>query len=66
LEIGLQLSSEAFLALSKRFNQNIKEWSKADKNAQRTRHRKPEAMDIYDTCKGNGVLNAFIKSDPHL
>jgi hypothetical protein len=50
----LELSSEAFLALSKRFKANTKEWLKADKAAQRTRNKKPEAMDIYDTSKGKG------------
>jgi hypothetical protein len=55
LDSGLELSSEAFLTLSKRFKTNTKEWLKADKAAQRTRNRKPEAMDIYDTSKGKGM-----------
>jgi hypothetical protein len=55
LESGLELSSEAFLTLSKCFKTNTKEWLKADKAAQRTRDRKLEAMDIYDTSKGNGM-----------
>jgi hypothetical protein len=60
LESGLELSAEAFLTLSKRFKQNTKEWLKADKTAQRTRNRKPEAMDIYDTAKGKGMRNVFL------
>jgi hypothetical protein len=66
LESGLELSAEAFLTLSKRFKESTKEWLKADKAAQRTRHRKPEAMDIYDTSKEQGARHVFLRSNPHL
>jgi hypothetical protein len=65
MEPGLELSAEAFLTLSKRFKQNTKEWLKADKAAQQTRNRKPEAMDIYDTAKGKGMINIFLRSHPY-
>ena len=66
LESGLELSAEAFLTLSKRFKANTKVWLKADKTAQQTRSRKPEAMDIYDTSKGTGTRNAFLRLEPCL
>jgi hypothetical protein len=66
LEAGLELSAEAFLSLSKRFKTNTKEWAKADKAAQRTRNRKPESMDIYDTVKGQGLSNIILLCNPHL
>jgi hypothetical protein len=66
LESGLELSAEAFLTLSKRFKHSTKEWLKADKAAQRTRNRKPEAMDIYDTAKGKGMGNVFLRSNLRL
>jgi hypothetical protein len=47
---GLEFSSEAFLTLSKRFKEQTKGWLKVDMAAQRTRHRKPENMDIYNTA----------------
>jgi hypothetical protein len=61
LESSLELSADAFLTLSKRFKQNTKEWLKADVAAQRTRHRKPEVMDIYDTAKEQGMRIAFLR-----
>jgi hypothetical protein len=66
LESGLDLSAEAFSSLSKRFKTETKEWLKADKVAQRTRHKKPEAMDIYDTAKEMGMGNAVLRSHLYL
>ena len=43
------------MSLSTRFKSNTEEWLEADKEAQRTRSKKPEAMDIYDTAKGKGM-----------
>jgi hypothetical protein len=63
LESGLELSAEAFLTLSKRFKTETKGWLKADKAAQRTRHRKPEAMDIYDTEREKGIGSAILLSN---
>ena len=55
LELGLDLSAEAFLTLSKRFKKQTREWLKADNEAQQARDTQPEAMDIYDTVKENGI-----------
>jgi hypothetical protein len=60
LDTGLELSAEAFLNLSKRFKKNTKEWAQADKDTQRSRNRKPESMDIYDTVKGQGLRNILL------
>jgi hypothetical protein len=60
LDSGFDLSAEAFITLSKRFKEHTKGWLKADKAAQRTRHRKPEAMDIYDTVKEKGMQKLFL------
>jgi hypothetical protein len=63
---GSELSAEAFVTLSKRFKDQTKGWLKADNAAQKTRHRKPEAMDIYDTAKEKGVrIELFLRSNPH-
>jgi uncharacterized protein YifN (PemK superfamily) len=56
----LELSAEAFVTLSKRFREQTQAWLKADKIAQRSRQRKPEAMDIYDTVKEKGMINLFL------
>jgi hypothetical protein len=55
LQSGLELSAEAFLNLSKRFKEQTKTWLEEDQVAQRTRHNKPDAMDIYDTIKTQGM-----------
>jgi Kyakuja-Dileera-Zisupton transposase len=57
LDSGSELSAEAFVTLSKRFKEKTKGWLKADNATQQTRHRKPEAMDIYDTAKEKGMRN---------
>ncbi|KAN0136041.1 hypothetical protein V8E53_006202 [Lactarius tabidus] len=49
LQPGLEHSAEAFLNLSKHFKEQSKTWLAEDKAAQRTRHKNPDAMDIYDT-----------------
>lgn len=49
LEIGLDLSADAFDALSKRFKNNTEQWLKTEKHAQASRHEDPSVMDIYDT-----------------
>ncbi|KAN0141876.1 hypothetical protein V8E53_000338 [Lactarius tabidus] len=51
LQPGLEHSAEAFLNLSKHFKEQSKTWLAEDKAAQRTRHKNPDAMDIYDTSK---------------
>jgi hypothetical protein len=61
LESGLDLSAEAFVALSKRSKDRTKAWSRADKKAQRTRHITPEAMDIYDTTQEKGKRMLLIR-----
>jgi hypothetical protein len=66
LNSGLELSSEAFITLSKRFKEHTKGWLKADKAAQQTRHRNPEVMDIYDTIKEKGMRNILFRSNIHL
>ena len=66
LEAGLELSAEAFLNRSKRFKTSTKDWAQADEDAQRTRSRKPESMDIYDTIKGQGLSNIILRWYPHL
>ena len=65
LDSGLDLSSEAFLTLSKRFKEQTKGWLKADMAAQRSRHRKPEVMDIYDAAKEKGMIHLFIRPFLH-
>lgn len=55
LQSGLELSAEAFINLTKRFKEDSKTWLAEDKAAQRTRHNSPDAMDIYDTSKGQGM-----------
>ena len=49
MEIGLDLSADAFDALSKRFKNNTEQWLKTEKHAQASRHEDPSVMDIYDT-----------------
>ncbi|KAN0135970.1 hypothetical protein V8E53_006131 [Lactarius tabidus] len=48
---GLEHSAKAFLNLSKHFKEQSRTWLAEDKAAQRTRHKNPDAMDIYDTSK---------------
>lgn len=55
LQSGLDLSAEAFVNLSKRFKEQNRLWLAEDKAAQRTRHNSPDAMDIYDTFKTQGI-----------
>jgi hypothetical protein len=66
LDSELELSAEVFITLSKCFKEHTKVWLKADKVAQRTRHSKPDAMDIYDTAKEKGMRYIFLQSNPHL
>lgn len=65
LESGLELSSEAFITLSKRFKKQTKEWLKEDNAAQMERQQKPEAMDIYDTAKEKGKTNVLLRLNVH-
>ena len=55
LQSGLELSAEAFINLSQRFKNQRGTWLEEDKIAQRTRHNKPEAMDIYNTMEMQGM-----------
>jgi hypothetical protein len=60
----LALSAEAFFNLNDRFGNLTKAWLKADQMAQRTRWTNPDAMDIYDTAKEEGMslwLSIMIK-----
>ena len=55
LQSGLELSTEAFINLSKRFKADRKTWLADEKAAQKNRHNEPNAMDIYDTINTQGM-----------
>ena len=55
LQSGLELSTEAFINLSKRFKADRKTWLADKKAAQKNRHNEPNAMDIYDTINTQGM-----------
>ncbi|KAN0138135.1 hypothetical protein V8E53_004024 [Lactarius tabidus] len=61
LQPGLERSAEAFLDLSKHFKEQIKTWLAEDKATQRTRHKNPDAMDIYDTSKTEAPTRSTIQ-----
>ena len=55
LQSGLELSTEAFINLSKCFKADRKTWLADEKAAQKNRHNEPNAMDIYDTINTQGM-----------
>jgi hypothetical protein len=55
----LELSAEAFINLSKRFRGKTKDWLEEDKEAQQTRQKHPESMDIYDISKAMGMQQSY-------
>jgi hypothetical protein len=57
LQPGLELSSEAFVNLSKCFKEDRKTWLAEDKAAQKDKHNNPNAMDIYDTISTQGMAH---------
>jgi hypothetical protein len=58
----LRVQSKVFLNLSKHFKEQSKTWLAEDKAAQQTRHKNPDAMDIYDTSKTEGMAFIFKSS----
>jgi hypothetical protein len=55
LEYGLEVSSETFKALSKRFKSRTIKWFQEEREAQDKRQMDPKAMDIYDTTMAKGM-----------
>jgi hypothetical protein len=51
----MALSADTFGALSTRFQEKIKPWLRAEKNAQLNRHEDSTLMDIYDTISTKGM-----------
>lgn len=55
LQIGMDLSADAFDALTKRLGKTVKPWLKAEQHAQLNRHKDSTLMDMYDTAKAKGL-----------
>jgi hypothetical protein len=55
LESGLDLSADAFDALTRRQGKKAKPWLKVEQHAQLNRHKDSALMDIYDTATAKGM-----------
>ena len=57
MEVGMDLSAEAFASLTMCLRKHTKQWLKADRHAQSNRSTDSTVMDIYDTVTVKGMYD---------
>lgn len=57
MEVGMDLSAEAFGSLTKRLKKHTRRWLKAERHAQSKRSTDCTVMDIYDTVTVKGMYH---------